>query len=96
MSDELKNNDRDPLGLNALGRLIDEAKSDPAKITKVAEMFDRTLRRYTAMKDRYRLLKESSRQLAEETAWLRDQCDDFIMEQESLYEHSAFAQKERM
>lgn len=96
MSEEFKSNVQDPLGLNALGRLIGEAEADPAKITKVAEMFEHTRRRYTAMKDRYRLLKESSRQLAEETAWLRDQCDDFIVEQESLYEASSFAKKERM
>ena len=72
----------DPLGLEALGRWIEAAKSDPDALDRLSDAYEQTLRRYTAMKDRYRLLKASSRQLAEETAWLRDQCDDFIMEQE--------------
>ena len=81
MSMESKQNPSDPLGLDALGRLIDAARTDPSALDLAASAFARTQERYTAMKDRYRLLKASSRQLAEEVAWLRDQCDDFLMEQ---------------
>ncbi len=79
---EGKNPVRDPLGLENLKRLIDAALSNPKSITEAALAMDDTFRRYTAMKDRYRLLKETAAQLAEEVAWLRDQCDDFIMETE--------------
>jgi membrane-bound lytic murein transglycosylase len=81
MSNE-KNAVRDPLGLETVKRLIDAALTNPKKIIEAAAALERTLSRYTAMKDRYRLLKESSRQLAEEVAWLRDQCDDFFVEAE--------------
>ncbi len=86
MTTETKNAPSDPLGLEALSRLIEAARTDPSALDRAARALERTQERYTAMKDRYRLLKASSRQLAEETAWLRDQCDDFLMEQEVLSE----------
>jgi membrane-bound lytic murein transglycosylase len=82
MSTQTKNKVRDPLGLEAVRRLIDDALTNPKKLTEAAAAMKQTFRKYTAMKDRYRLLKETSRQLAEEVAWLRDQCDDFMVETE--------------
>ena len=81
MSTELKNESFDPLGLDKLERLIDDVQKDSRRLPELAAAFQRTRERYTAMKDRYRQLKATSRQLAEEVAWLRDQCDDFLMEQ---------------
>ncbi len=70
----------DPLGLEALGQAIEAAKSNPEEVERASILYAKVLYRYNEMRDRYRLLKASSRQLAEETAWLRDQCDDFLME----------------
>lgn len=81
MSTEPIKDQSDPLGLDVLEQRIEAAQKDPAAIAAVTVAFAHTQERYTAMKDRYRLLKASSRQLAEEVAWLRDQCDDFMMEQ---------------
>jgi cell division protein FtsB len=81
MSTEQRNAAFDPLGLDRLGKLIDAAQKDPRAVAELVSAFGRTKDRYTAMKDRYRQLKATSRQLAEEVAWLRDQCDDFLMEQ---------------
>ena len=72
----------DPLGLVSLGDAIATAKGE-ADLARIDEMYQKVMRRYTALQDRYRLLKASNRQLAEEVAWLRDQCDDFALELEA-------------
>jgi cell division protein FtsB len=69
----------DPIGLTALGETIAAASGDEG-IARINAMYQAVLRRYTALQDRYRLLKAANRQLAEEVAWLRDQCDDFALE----------------
>jgi hypothetical protein len=38
------------------------------------------LAKYELLRDRYALLKRSNSQLADEVAWLRDQCDDLFQE----------------
>ena len=75
---------RDPLGLTQLGLVIEEAKTDPDGVSKIATVYQAVMSSYTALQDRYRLLKESNRALAEEVAWLGDQCDDFAMERGEL------------
>ena len=69
----------DPIGLHSLGEAIATAAGEE-DLAHIDEVYQMVMRRYTALQDRYRLLKASNRQLAEEVAWLRDQCDDFALE----------------
>ncbi len=69
----------DPIGLQSLGEAIATAAGEN-DLARIDELYQLVMRRYTALQDRYRLLKASNRQLAEEVAWLRDQCDDFALE----------------
>lgn len=80
MKNESNEKAADPIGLNLLKETIAAVvgKDESAHIDEVYQM---VMRRYTALQDRYRLLKASNRQLAEEVAWLRDQCDDFTLEE---------------
>jgi hypothetical protein len=73
-------NQSDPLGLVLLGQTIEVAPVDSPEIHRIKAAFDAVMSRYTALQDRYRLLKAANRQLAEEVAWLRDQCDDFALD----------------
>ncbi len=82
MSDN--NQTKDPLGLAQLGLVIEDAKTDPDGVSKIAAVYQAVMTSYTALQDRYRLMKESNRLLAEEVAWLRDQCDDFAVERGEL------------
>lgn len=74
----------DPLGLEALGRIIAAAKGGASGVDHIERVFQSVKSSYAALQDRYRLLKESNRLLAEEVAWLRDQCDDFAQERSEL------------
>jgi hypothetical protein len=74
----------DPLGLVKLGQVIDEAADAPDGMKRVAAVYQAVMSSYTVLQDRYRLLKESNCLLAEEVAWLRDQCDDFAEERSEL------------
>jgi hypothetical protein len=82
-----KNNSKDgqfdPLGLYRLGIALEKVVDSTPGISEVNEAYAVVIRRYTALQDRYVLLKAANRQLAEEVAWLRDQCDDFALEIES-------------
>ena len=82
MKNELNENAPDPIGLHMLGEAIATAASED-DLAQIDEIYQMVMRRYTALRDRYRLLKASNRQLAEEVAWLRDQCDDFALELEN-------------
>lgn len=86
MTDTSPLNTEDPLGLASLGRTIDEATPDKLGIDRIAKSYKAVMASYEALRDRYRLLKASNRQLAEEVAWLRDQCDDFAVERGELIE----------
>ena len=79
MKDKLNEKNPDPIGLRVLGEAIATAAGEE-DIAHIDEVYQMVTRRYTALQDRYRLLKASNRQLAEEVAWLRDQCDDFALE----------------
>jgi hypothetical protein len=79
----------DPLGLEQLGRAISEAGGDPNGVERIAAVYQAVMSSYTALQDRYRLIKESNRLLAEEVAWLRDQCDDFAVERSELSDRLA-------
>jgi hypothetical protein len=93
----------DPLGLNRLGQVLAETIASAKlslpsdwveNLSQIEQAYQGTLQAYSLLKDRYRLLKISSRQLAEELAWLRDQCDDFADERAELLDQIR-AQKEK-
>ena len=79
---------KDPLGLSALESAVAElcaavAQRPPAAEAAWPELVGTLDAAHTAfalkmdlLRDRYRLLKQSSAQLADEVAWLRDQLDD--------------------
>ena len=84
---DVKNDPFDPLGLLALGSALERMPADVRGISGVTDVYAMVMSRYTALQDRYRLLKAAHRQLAEEVAWLRDQCDDFALEAEDAFGH---------
>jgi hypothetical protein len=79
---------KDPLGLKALDAAVAELGEESARLGDASSETWRsaTARLETAhraftvkmdlLRDRYSLLKQSSAQLADELAWLRDQLDD--------------------
>jgi hypothetical protein len=79
---------KDPLGLKALETAVAELCADSARFGDAPseEWRSRVARLDSAhcafavkmdlLRDRYGLLKQSSAQLADEVAWLRDQLDD--------------------
>lgn len=78
----------DPLGLVHLGEIIEHARSrkvDPGQaLEAIGSAYLVLEESYRTLRDRYILLKGSNRQLSEEVAWLRDQCDDFALERADL------------
>lgn len=85
----------DPLGIKSLGRYIEGLQetlesADLAAAKTLVRALDRShdevLSAYDQLVQRYTLLKQSNKQLFEEMLWLRDQCDDFVLEREELLE----------
>jgi hypothetical protein len=79
----------DPIGLSGLGQYIGDIRKRPwaqqpgagrNDLEVLGRVFESVNESYEALQDRYLLLKESNRQLAEEVAWLRDQCDDLSVQ----------------
>ncbi len=89
MGNGLPDHQADPLGLHQLGRIIREAKRSGEGADRIEEAYERVLANYCTLTDRYQLMKATARQLAEEVAWLRDQCDDFATERNELIEKLA-------
>jgi len=73
-------------GLSRLVRLKEEdlKSGRPSRWILCVEGLERSmenvLAKYELLRDRYALLKRSNSQLADEVAWLRDQCDDLFQE----------------
>jgi hypothetical protein len=79
---------KDPMGLKALDAAVEELRAEAARggdgpgepWRSLVAQLDAAHRALTArmdlLRDRYGLLKQSSAQLADEVAWLRDQLDD--------------------
>lgn len=78
----------DPLGFDelkgAVARLV-RLKAEEQKTSRwtiCVEGLEKALEgatmKYELLRDRYALLKRSNSQLADEVAWLRDQCDDLF------------------
>lgn len=89
----------DPLGLEELSeavkrlaRLRDEegSRGRPTRWAACADGLEKALEnvllKYELLRDRYALLKRSNSQLADEVAWLRDQCDDVFPRPEASEE----------
>lgn len=89
MTDTSANNPRDSLGLEHLGHVIEEVRPDKRGLAEITDAYRAVMANYRALQDRYQLLKASNRLLAEEVAWLRDQCDDFAVERNELVEKLA-------
>jgi hypothetical protein len=94
VSDTSGNKPGDMLGLEHLGRIIDEATPDRCGIERIADAYRSVMTYYAALQDRYQLLKASNKLLSEELAWLRDQCDDFAVEQTELVEKLALRSRD--
>jgi len=86
---------KDPLGLKELDAIVAELRSEASgPETPTAETWRSLVSRLDAahdafevkmdlLRDRYGILKQTSAQLADEVAWLRDQLDDLSSEDES-------------
>ena len=93
----------DPLGLDELSETVKRLKAlrdeegSGGRSTRWAvcvdgleKALDGVVVKYELLRDRYALLKRSNSQLADEVAWLRDQCDDiFPAERDSTEETSS-------
>ena len=93
----------DPLGIKKLGALIEsldkpavrgDAQALALALQGLRDGYRIVLAGYENFCDRYRLLKQSSQQLFEEVAWLRDQCDDFCVEALDTLDTAATSAKE--
>lgn len=83
----------DVLGLDSLGGIIDRleeharagrAGEAAGAILELASVWRGVRQSYSGLRDRYCLLKQSNRHLADEVAWLRDHVDDFAGERAEL------------
>jgi len=98
---------KDPLGLKALKAAVaalgEEAGRQPAApgdswhelVSRLDAAHEVFALKMDLLRDRYGLLKQSSAQLADELAWLRDQLDDLASAETVAQEPSTAAKTER-
>jgi hypothetical protein len=92
---------KDPLGLKALEAAVAAVCADSARLgdapsetwRSLTARLDTAHRAFAVkmdlLRDRYSLLKQSSAQLADELAWLRDQLDDLSSAEDAPKPHPA-------
>jgi phage tail tape-measure protein len=86
---------KDPLGLKELDAVVTELRSEASGpeaptnetwrslVSRLDTAYDAFEVKMDLLRDRYGVLKQTSAQLADEVAWLRDQLDDLSCEDES-------------
>jgi len=89
---------KDPMGLKALDAAVEELRAEAARggegpsepwrslVAQLDAAHSALTARLDLLRDRYGLLKQSSAQLADEVAWLRDQLDDLASADDAAQE----------